>query len=242
MNSFDFINLITLNPSSAITWGVAFVILCTLLINLFPGIQSYIKEKKLELALKKISTHKKRNIIISDGMGGSAFIDYLLLTDNSILVIIIKRFRGAIFCAENIDQWTILVGKKSYKFPNPLQQLEHDVAAVKNITKSTQVRGELIFYGNVQFPKGKLNSVVTEFDIRERVKQHASNKLAPATNQLVLQDWEKLLKEIDAHSSEEVFAQDYFKLQDIQQNKVTTLLLSGVLIGWIILRFYFASH
>jgi len=135
------------------------------------------------LGLKGIS-----NFRCPDGLGDYFIIDRLLMSPDGISVIIFKQFSGIIFCADNIDEWSQILEGKSYKFKNPLIDLEHQVNAVSACIPGVPVNGYLFFDHHALFPKGHPERVIQIDTIPQSLKRgrHA------ATGTPIKSAWEKL--------------------------------------------------
>ena len=77
------------------------------------------------LGLKEIS-----NFQFPDGLGNYFNIDRLIMRHDGISLLLVKQYPGSIFCAEDIDEWTQMLAGKSYRFKNPLIDLDYQVKAV----------------------------------------------------------------------------------------------------------------
>ncbi len=175
------------NPSF-VTWLVAGLILVLGLFLQIVWIKECIGEWKLNNLLKNIGAESLHNVSITDGMDGKIFIEHLILTPDNILLLAVKKFRGLIFAAEKIDLWTQVVGNKSYKFENPLHQLENDVIVLNAKIENTKVVGKVLFINGSDFPKGKPEDVITISDIKDWTKEYANLEIPEA----LLSDWNQL--------------------------------------------------
>ncbi len=143
-----------------LTWGPALVLLALALIVIWPVLRSHYAHWRLLRQIRALGTESLHNIVIPDGMGGRIYIENLVLTTEGILVLPVKRYTGVLFAADNIDLWTQVVGKRSYKFPNPLPELEAYVMAVRALVPDTGVEGRLLVARGAEFPKGKPQRLV----------------------------------------------------------------------------------
>ena len=175
------------NPT-LMTWLVAGLILVLGLFLQIVWIKEYIGEWKLNNLLKNIGAESLHNVSITDGMDGKIFIEHLILTPDNILLLAVKKFRGLIFAAEKIDLWTQVIGKKSYKFENPLHQLENDTLALNAKIENTKIVGKVLFISGSEFPKGKPEDVITISDIKDWSKEYANAEIPEA----LLNDWNQL--------------------------------------------------
>ncbi len=106
-------------------------------------------------AIERLASACVRDAVFPNGVDGMTQVDYLLLTATGIVVADVKRYQGYLFGGENIKQWTQILDKRSYKFPNPLFKNEMDVMAVCEQVPGTPVTGRVIFAGEGHFPKGR---------------------------------------------------------------------------------------
>ena len=127
------------------------------------------REWRLQRGLDRIGVEQIIDFTCPDGLDDFYTIERLALTPSAILLISYKPYDGHIYCAERIDEWTQVVGQKSFKFTNPLFELENQITALRLVIGNVPIRGVLFFgYGTV-FPKGhpeavlQLDSLPVEF-------------------------------------------------------------------------------
>jgi hypothetical protein len=140
--------------------------------------------------LNRIGIKQMKNFVCFDGLDGSFKIDRLVMLHDSILLIAFKPYSGNIYCADGIPEWTQVVGQKSFKFVNPLFELENQVTAIKNIIPSVLVRGVLFFDHSARFPKGHPDQVLNPDNIPENFVR----SLCPEPSSEIQKSWEILLK------------------------------------------------
>ena len=117
-------------------------------------------EWRIQRCLNKIGTEQIRDLVCPDGLEGYYKIDRLALTRDAILVVTYKRYVGNIYCAERISEWTQVIGQKSFKFENPLFELENQITALTLAFGSAPLQGHLFFSNSAVFPKGHPQSVL----------------------------------------------------------------------------------
>ncbi|MCW8900807.1 MAG: NERD domain-containing protein [Gammaproteobacteria bacterium] len=220
-----------INPN-LVTWAVTglFVLMGLALQRVW--IKEYISKWKLNRVLRNIGVDSLHNVTIPDEMDGKIFIENLILMPNKILLLGVKKYRGLIFAAEKIDLWTQVIGNKSYKFENPLRQLENDVITLNSKIKNTKVEEKVLFINGAEFPKGKPYNVVEISDISEWQRNNAHSEVSEPLQA----DWNVL--------SELVVSEDQNKVKDfyIGGDSATGLnlfsLLSVVIVTtlWIVWR------
>jgi hypothetical protein len=123
-----------------------------------------------------------------DGLGRYFIIDRLILRHDGITLLVYKPYPGKIFCADQIDNWTQMLGNKSCRFKNPLYDLDYQVKAVSACVPKVPVNGFLFFDQLTEFPKGHPERVIHLKKIPEELKRNKHEKVKPS----VMSAWEKL--------------------------------------------------
>lgn len=152
------------NEEQFMTWGPPGVLLILALVFSYVSLRNWLKELFLYRTIRSLGVAALRNIVIPDGMDGRVLIENIILTSGGIYILPIKRYCGIIFAADNIDSWTQVVGKRSYKFPNPLPELETYIMAVRNLLPTVNVSGCILVTRDAEFPKGKPKRVIPVAD------------------------------------------------------------------------------
>lgn len=119
-----------------------------------------LREWRIQRCLNRIGGAQIRNLVCADGLDGFYTIDRLALTRDAILLITYKPYGGNIYCAERISEWTQVIGQKSFKFENPLFELENQLTVLRLLVGHAPLRGYLCFSNNALFPKGRPDSVL----------------------------------------------------------------------------------
>ena len=139
--------------------------------------------------LNRIGIDQRSNLRCPDGLGGSFNIDRLVMLHDSILLVSLKPFSGNIYCADNIPEWTQIVGQKSFKFENPLFDLEYQVNAIRIQAPGVPIRGFPFFDHSAAFPKGHPEQVLYPANIPE----YFFRANCPQPEDRVLKTWEILV-------------------------------------------------
>jgi len=137
------------------------------------------------LGLKEIS-----NFQFPDGLGNYFNIDRLVMRHDGISLLLVKQYPGSIFCADDIDEWAQMLAGKSYRFKNPLIDLDYQIKAVSAYVPGVPVNGFLFFDTQAKFPKGHPDRVIRFDSIPEGLKRNKSLKVQASVESA----WEKLLK------------------------------------------------
>ena len=177
------------NMPAIIAIAIAVILLLVILV-LGKSIRNHFEQFRLTRAIKRLGTASMNNVVISDGLDGHVFVEHLVLRPNQVLVVSVRRYPGAIFAAENMDMWAQVTDGGSYKFPNPLHEIETATAAVKSHLPDVAVNGIILFGRDSTFPKGKPDGVM---HVSEIAKLPAPNREA-AISEPIKKAWDRLLE------------------------------------------------
>lgn len=178
------------------TTGVWWLLALLLLVALAIGPELYRRYRRDAEARKIAHLFKEKNIIyrkavaFPDGVEGFAFIDYLVLTPDGILVMDMQDYNGFIFGAPNIDYWTQMVRRRGYKFENPLHQNSWRLQVIKSLTQDAPVLGRVVFSSASQFPKGLPEGVLHMSTLSADMAPMFDNKTVPDSLRAT---WDKLV-------------------------------------------------
>lgn len=173
-----------------VTWGGVVVLFLIGVALQTPYIKESTTEWKLNHLLKNLGRESLHHVTIPDGMDGNIFIEHLILTPKEIVLLGVKKYRGLIFAGEKIDLWTQVIGNKSYKFENPLHQLETDVLALNSQIENSKVEKKVLFISGSEFPKGKPDNIVFIQDVKDWRRNYAADEIPDALRT----DWKRLLE------------------------------------------------
>jgi len=139
--------------------------------------------------LGRLGYKQKINFQWPDGMGHYFNIDRLILRHDGITLLAYKQFPGKIFCADNIDDWTQMLGQKSFRFKNPLDDLDFQIKAISAAVPNVPVDGFLFFDHQAEFPKGHPERVIYLKNIPAALKPSKGIDVKAS----VKSAWEKLV-------------------------------------------------
>lgn len=123
---------------------------------------------RLERILRQRSNALYRKLELPDGLDGLTRLGYLLLTDAGLVLVELRLYPGVVFAAQEVDQWTQMIGGRSFQFANPVRDLEHKLAAIRlHIDGAIPLRGFLLFSRETEFPKGRPECVVRLEELAE---------------------------------------------------------------------------
>ena len=138
--------------------------------------------------LKHLGLEQISNIQVPDGLDHHFIIDRLLLRHDGITLLVYKKFSGKIFCADHIDEWTQMLGQKSYLFKNPLFELENQIKAISAQLPDINIDGFIFFDHTTQFPKGHPDRVMHPRLIPEKLQRNNRHQVEPK----VMDGWRKM--------------------------------------------------
>jgi hypothetical protein len=128
-------------------------------------LRRYLDARRISRAIRSLGAKVASDVVIPDGLDGTVYVDYLVMTPGYLLVVLVRRYPGAIFGAEKIEQWAQVMREGSYKFANPLTELDDIVAVVRNQLPNVAVKGAVLFDHDSVFPKGTPHGVLHLPDI-----------------------------------------------------------------------------
>ena len=145
-----------------------------------PALKRILGEWQVDRAVRRMGREVMREVRLSDGMDGNIYMDYLVLTATGILVIAVKRFPGVIFGAQNTDQWAQVLNHRTYKFGNPLRELQTSVLAIKALLPDVPVEGHVLFGAGSSFPKGRPQGVLLLDELLSNPRVRDAQVLPPS--------------------------------------------------------------
>ena len=143
-----------IGSEAIITWGIAALLLLLALFTLLHVWRLHRRSRRFRRLIDRLSSQRLHDVVIEDGDGLDYF-EHLVLLPGGIALIQVLDYGGVIFADEHIDLWTQVVGKKSFRFPNPLEQLKARLGVIRALTEEDRVFGWLLFSERAEFPKGR---------------------------------------------------------------------------------------
>jgi len=187
MKADEIIDQLAMQPVAVALVGIGVAGILMLLVNR-KRLQLRFAEWRIQRCLKKIGCDQIRNLTCPDGLDGYYTLDRLALIQNAIMLIAYKPYGGNIYCAERIAEWTQVIGQKSFKFENPLFELENQLTALKLLVGGMPVHGILFFNQSAAFPKGHPETVLNP----DSIPPHFLGANCDPVNPQVQAAWEQL--------------------------------------------------
>ncbi|WP_455210938.1 nuclease-related domain-containing protein [Kaarinaea lacus] len=148
-------------------------------------------QARVEKIIKEISDAYIKDAVLSDGLYGYHFIDYLILLPGKILVLAVQDNEGYIFGGEKIEKWAQVVNNRSFNFDNPLINTHHYIQAVRTICNDVDIVNRVVFTSKSSFPKGIPAGVI---ELKNLKKELEALKGADSATNPVKSMWDKLLE------------------------------------------------
>lgn len=220
--------------AEVMTWGPPVVLLVLALLFGYAPLRSWLKELYLYRAVRKLGVAALRNIVIPDGMDGRVLIENIILSPGGIYILPIKRYCGIIFAADSIESWTQVVGKRSYKFPNPLPELETYIMAVRNLLPAINVAGYILVTRDAEFPKGKPERIIP---LAKAAEMLAITRVeVPAE---LMNAWEDLkLAGLDLNTEEKKAMKHLDRNYGYTSQYIISIGLLFAALGWVVWRLW----
>lgn len=187
-------------------------------------VRAYIR---LQQTIRMLGNDWLRDVYIPTAQDGHIYIEYLLLTPSRLLLLHVKPYYGNIFAGEQIEFWTQVIGHKSFKFINPMHQLQVDMGELRSLLPKVVIDGQVLFTTGSVFPKGKPENVLRIDEIKPLLNQEVlplPEKLATA--------WQALCE--NAQPANQIRLRVYLRRGDLGR-LIYGGLLSGVALVWLIL-------
>ena len=208
--------------------GVPLLLVIIAIVIQWPVIKYRSSEYCLMRTIKRYGKETMHDVMLPDSLGGATYIEHIALTANAIVVIYLKRYRGVIFAGEHIDDWTQVINNHSYRFPNPLQKLEMDIMAIKNLVTDANIEGKVVFTRDSEFPKGRPDSVALITELQKSEKAYSAEEVNP----LLYTAWKRLQEQTEPCSKE--FVQTMRETTSVAGHGWLAAILILAAIAWLL--------
>ncbi|GMR15960.1 MAG: hypothetical protein BMS9Abin31_0259 [Gammaproteobacteria bacterium] len=217
-----------------LTWLVSLVFLLLSIINMLPTLKSKWADAQNQRTIKNLGSSIMSDVVIANSLDEPVYIDHLILTAKGIVVLIVMKYRGIIFASNSMQFWTQLIGQRSFKFPNPLRDLEVNLAAIQGMVSQCNVIGHIAFIAGCEFPKGKPEQVSILDETSKSLDINSSE--VPEHIQQCWKDLQNSVQHGEKHSSKDL------GLSLITDNKNKRLNLSWLYLSiamvWLLYRLF----
>lgn len=183
---------VVLTPEKWMVFGTAVTVTIISLLHMAaPALRDGFEDWLIRRALGRMGREVLNRVVLPDGIDGRVNIDYLVLTDEGVTVVRVKRYPGVIFGGDKVDQWSQVIDNGSYRFPNPLRELRSQVGVVRSLIPGVPVEGMLLFGRDSQFPKGKPDGVYLMSELKRKARNSGVQASASVPDEL-MESWKAL--------------------------------------------------
>ncbi|MGH8161297.1 MAG: hypothetical protein ACRESR_03975, partial [Gammaproteobacteria bacterium] len=122
-------------------------------------------------------------------LGEWVHIEWLLLRPDGIHLLETLEGAGQLIAGDVLPDWT-QVGERRFVFPNPLPNLEHKLAAVREQADKVPVACLLVLSDGLEFARARARNVILQAELGEILPPLASHSRIPTVYTEV---WNRLL-------------------------------------------------
>ncbi|WP_455221354.1 nuclease-related domain-containing protein [Kaarinaea lacus] len=194
--------LFDLTQQQMINFGIALagaIVVITLVVWIIRYMRNTAQDRRIAKIIKDQSEAFAKDIILSDGMYGYLFVDYLVLMKGKMIAMDVHHLAGYIFGAEQIEEWAQVVNSKSHKFKNPLYRVRLVVQQIKQLVPDADVESHVLFGNESSFPKGVPEGVMRFDTFREELGRLNKNDYLA---QSMSKTWEELMAIAKQHKQQ----------------------------------------
>lgn len=219
-----FIDTLQLDPLSLGVFPAIFLLAGVLLIwQPLRRVRAY---TRLQRVIRTLGTEWLRDVYVPTTLDGHLYLEYLLLTPRGLLLLHVKPYYGNIFAGEQIEYWTQVIGHKSFKFINPLHQLQVDLGELHSLLPKISLQGQVLFTAGSNFPKGKPENVLRI----DEIKPLANNDIQTVPDD-ISSAWQTLCEK--AQPANQIRLRVYLRRGDMRR-LITGGAIIGVALGWLL--------
>ncbi len=219
-----FIDTLQLDPLSLGVFPAICVLAGLLLIwQPFRRVRAYMR---LQRVIRTLGVEWLRDVYVPATLDSHIYLEYLLLTPRGLLLLHVKPYYGNIFAGEQIEYWTQVIGHKSFKFINPLHQLQVDLGELHSLLPKIFLQGQVLFTAGSSFPKGKPENVLRI----DEIKPLASDAAQTVPDDLA-GAWQSLCEK--AQPANQIRLRVYLRRGDVRRLIYGGALI-GITLGWLL--------
>ncbi len=124
-----------------------------------------------EQRLRSAAADFLAGFIIPNGDEGEIHVEYALLTQRGIVIVVLKDVEGNVFGSDSMQDWTVISHQRRFTFSNPQYALYDRLAAVKRAVSGIPVTGHIAFLSHSHFNKGRPSNVILLDKLIDELKQ-----------------------------------------------------------------------
>ena len=216
--------LLEQNTETLISLSIALIIGLFAFYLLYTILKYNLHKYQLESQISRLGIKQLKDITIDDGMDGEIQVERVFLTARGILAISTNFLSGNIFGDDKIDTWAQVIDKRTYRFPNPLYNFEHTLAALKHHFNDLTVEGKILFVGQCAFPTGQPLGALLIDDLEKHQHKDVSDDIDEHTKEL----WNQFEQTCTQSRAKKIELPEDKRLKQRSLISVTLLLISCV--------------
>ena len=220
------------NIESLMSLGIAGLIILFALYLLYTVIKQTVLRHSIEARVSQLGFKQLKDIIIDDGMDGKIQIERVFLTAKGIFALSSNFLTGNIFGDDRIDTWAQVIDKRTYRFPNPLYNFEHTLAALKHHFNDLPVYGKILFVGDCTFPTGQPQGALLIDDLEKHQHTAETNEVDEHSQEL----WDKFAQTCEHTRHKKIELPGDNQLNRRLTISITLLTLAGLWISLLIIN------
>ena len=182
---------------------IGVVVVLTLMIWFYRYLKNTSEDRRIEKIIKEESEAYTKDVVVSDGMYGYLFADYLILMRGKIIALDVQQMAGYIFGADQIEQWAQVQNSKSSKFKNPLYRVRLLAQQITQLVKDVDIEARVLFGSTSSFPKGVPDGVFRFDTFKHELNSQAKNDYLHESMNKIWDELLQILKEHKARYSQE---------------------------------------
>ncbi|MGH8161812.1 MAG: hypothetical protein ACRESR_06670, partial [Gammaproteobacteria bacterium] len=145
---------------------------------------------RLARTLGRIAVARRENLVIPDGLDGSIQLRCALLRPDGLYVVDILEGSGQLIAGDVLPEWTEVMNRGRFRFPNPLPALQREQAAVQLLAGRAPVAGLLLLQDGLRLARAKPRAIVS---LAELVGQLPALGANSAVRTDCRQAWDRLI-------------------------------------------------
>lgn len=170
------------------TWGIPVLMGLAALGLALPMLRQWLKRRAMERTIAAGAVETMHNVLLDNGMDGETFFEWLLLTPDTIRVLMTNSRNDVIFAGERMDTWAQMGEGRTTHFDNPLYSLDASRVTLRHHLPNMAIEEILLFTGDCSFPKGRPDTVWMLKELESRPADESPQSVPPALHDA----WEKL--------------------------------------------------
>lgn len=183
--------------SDMTTAATLVAVLVVVLVGLWLGrrrLMRRLEERRSRRILEQLGRESMEHVAIPDGLGDENLVlDHVVLLPTGFLVVDVMDYAGVLFAGERIDEWTQTVGRRSYKFTNPIPANRLKVQALQDLFPEVPVHGRVAFTRQGRFATHLPAGACMLDGIRDSIADLVSDEDVPGTHYSA---WMRLQREV----------------------------------------------